>query len=64
VHSDEYSRLSAACLVMAGQSNLPDVRARWLTLAKDCKDLVVGSGAKGARLTTRSSVDLRAANVQ
>jgi hypothetical protein len=68
---DEYRRLYTTCLTMSEQSNLPDVRARWLVLAKDCENLVVGSGAKGGRskllatrLTTRSSVDLRTANVQ
>ena len=40
MHPDEYRRLSATCLTMAEQSNSPDVRARWLALAKDCKDLI------------------------
>jgi hypothetical protein len=69
--SDEYRRLSATCLTMAEQSNSPDARARWLALAKDCENLVVGSSVKGGqskllatRLTTRSSVGLRLANVQ
>jgi hypothetical protein len=68
--SDEYRRLYAACLTMAQQSNSPDARARWLALAKDCENLVVGPGVKGGqskllatRRTTRSSVDLRPANV-
>jgi hypothetical protein len=69
--SDEYRRLHATCLTMAEQSNLPDARARWLALAKDCENLVEGSGVKGGpskllatRLTTRSSVNLRPATVQ
>jgi hypothetical protein len=49
MHSDEYRRLSATCLTMAEQSNSPDVRARWLALAKDCKDLLGGSSAKERR---------------
>jgi hypothetical protein len=68
--SDEYRRLSATCLAMAEQSNSPDARARWLALAKDCENVVVGSGVRGGRSkflatrrTTRSSVDLRPANV-
>jgi hypothetical protein len=47
VHSDEYGRLHAACVAMAEQSDLPDARARWLTLAQAClslaKDLPDGS---------------------
>jgi hypothetical protein len=69
--SDGYRRLYATCLTMAEQSNSPDARARWLALAKDYENLAVGSSAKGiqsklraTRLTTRSSVDLRLANVQ
>jgi hypothetical protein len=71
MHPDEYRRVYAACLTMAEQSNSPDARARWLALAKDCKNLAAGSGVKGVqsnllgrRLTTRRSVDLRSANVQ
>jgi hypothetical protein len=30
---DEYRRLHAACLDMARQSIVPDVRARWLAMA-------------------------------
>jgi hypothetical protein len=30
---DEYRRLHAACLDMARQSSLPDVRDRWLAMA-------------------------------
>jgi hypothetical protein len=62
MHSDEYRRLSATCLVMAGQSNLPEVRARWLTLAKDCEDSFWSSNARDGRskpITTR--LKLRAA---
>jgi hypothetical protein len=69
--SDEYRRLYATCLTMAKQSNSPEARARWLAVAKDCKNLVEGSSIKGGqsklratRLTTRSSVDWRPANVQ
>ena len=37
--SDEYSRLYAACLVMARQPDLPDVQARWLVMAQASLDL-------------------------
>jgi hypothetical protein len=64
--SDEYRRLYATCLSMAKQSNSPDTCARWLALAKDCENLVEGDQSKlrATRLTTRSSVGLRLANVQ
>ena len=63
--SDEYRRLYATCLTMAEQSNSPDARARWLAVAKDCESLVEGqSKMRATRLTTRSSVHLRFANVQ
>ena len=37
--SDEYSRLYAACLVMARQPDLPDVQARWRVMAQAPLDL-------------------------
>jgi hypothetical protein len=37
--SDDYSRLHAACLVMARQPDLPDVQARWLVMAQASLDL-------------------------
>jgi hypothetical protein len=40
---------------MAEQSNLPEVRARWLALAKDCKDLLGGSSAKERRSKSLSA---------
>ena len=63
--SGEYRRLYATCLTMAEQSNSPEARARWLALAKDCENLVKGdqSKSRATRLTTRSSVGLRPANV-
>ena len=39
MRSDEYGRLYAAFLSMAQQSNLQDVRTRWLALAQDCCSL-------------------------
>ena len=41
MHTDEYRRLSSACLAMAAQSSdqLPDLRFRWFKLAKCCSDL-------------------------
>jgi hypothetical protein len=33
VSYDEYRRLHAACIDMASQSNMPDLRARWLAMA-------------------------------
>jgi hypothetical protein len=64
--SDEYRRLYATCLTMAKQSDSPDARARWLALAKDCENLVKEGQSKlpATRLTTRSSVGLRLANIQ
>jgi hypothetical protein len=64
---DEYRRLHATCLQMAEQSNLPDVRARWLALAKDCKNLLGGSSNErrskslSTRLGTRAAANLCAA---
>jgi hypothetical protein len=51
--SGEYRRLYATCLTMAEQSNLPEARARWLALAKDCENLVKGDQSKlrATRLT-------------
>jgi hypothetical protein len=49
MQSDEYRRLRASCLTMAKQSNSPDVRARWLVLAKDCEDVLEASSATGGR---------------
>ena len=66
-HSDEYRRLYATCLAMAEQSNLPEVRARWLALAKDCKDLLGPSATErrskslSARLGTRAAANLSGA---
>jgi hypothetical protein len=37
--SDDYSRLHAACLVMARQYDLPGVQARWLVMAEASLDL-------------------------
>jgi hypothetical protein len=63
--SVEYRRLYATCLTMAKQSNSPDTRARWLALAKDCENLEGDqSKLRATRLTTRSSVGFRLANVQ
>jgi hypothetical protein len=39
MRSDEYLRLYAACRTMANQANLPDVQARWRTLAESCLSL-------------------------
>jgi hypothetical protein len=41
MHTDEYRRLSSACLAMAAQlsDHLPDLRFRWFKLAKCCSDL-------------------------
>jgi hypothetical protein len=68
VQSDEYRRLRASCLTMAKQSNSPDVRARWLVLAKDCEDVLEASSATrgrsksiSTRLRARAAVNLCAA---
>jgi hypothetical protein len=68
VDSDEYGRLYAAFLSMAQQSNLRDVRARWLALAQDCLSLTKeahdGKRAEGrsrsilTRLGSRTAIGL------
>jgi hypothetical protein len=46
---DEYRRLHAACLDMARQSSVPELRARWLAMAdawvKRAIELRDGSGS-------------------
>ena len=37
--SDEFRRLHAAFAALAEQSNIPDVRARWIALARASSDL-------------------------
>jgi hypothetical protein len=37
--SEEYRRLHAAFAALAEQSNVPDVRARWVALARASSDL-------------------------
>jgi rubrerythrin len=37
--SEEYRRLYAAFAALAQQSNVPDVRARWIALARASSDL-------------------------
>jgi hypothetical protein len=44
--SDEYRRLSEACLIMARQPNVPDVQARWLVLAQTSSKLANDSCQK------------------
>jgi hypothetical protein len=39
MRSDEYRRLYAVCITTAEQSNLADVRTRWLALAQDLLSL-------------------------
>jgi hypothetical protein len=63
---DEYRRLYATCLTMSEQSNLPDVRARWLVL--DCEGLAEsssvtkrGSKSLSTRVSMRATVNLCAA---
>jgi len=34
MRSDDYRRLHGACLMMAQQSKLPDMQARWLSMAQ------------------------------
>ena len=41
MRSDEYHRLYAACLTMAGQSKSPDVQARWLALVGQCEAVIL-----------------------
>jgi hypothetical protein len=50
MRSDEYSRLRAAFLAMAEQTDLPDVRERWLVLALETQMLAEkGLAAKDLR---------------
>jgi hypothetical protein len=39
MNSDHYSRLHAACLVMARQHDLPGIQARWRVMAEASLDL-------------------------
>jgi hypothetical protein len=39
MHSNEYYRLHATCFVMARQSELTDMRTRWLNMAQACLEL-------------------------
>jgi hypothetical protein len=61
MQSDEYRRLYAVCLTMAEQSNLPDVRARWLALATGYEDLLWGSGTRERRSYHYRAPERRAA---
>ena len=36
---NEFRRLQAACLDLAGQSNVPGIRDRWLTMAEGWVEL-------------------------
>jgi len=52
---DEYRRLHLACLDLARQTSLPDVRARWLAMAEawlkvaiDLRESSVTAGARAA----------------
>ena len=53
---DEYCRLHMACLDMARQASLPDVRARWLAMAdawlKVATDLRERSYFRGGNVST------------
>jgi hypothetical protein len=46
---DEYRRLHAACLAMAKQSTLPDVRARWQAMADAWLKLAAEEGSRAGR---------------
>jgi hypothetical protein len=55
MRSDEYRCLHRVCLDMAKQSSVPDVRARWLAMARACSKLVTEPAKRspdGAALTT------------
>jgi hypothetical protein len=56
---DEYRRLHVACLDMARQSSLPDVRARWLAMADVWlrRAIELRDGSRG--LEKRGAVALR-----
>ena len=57
--SDDYSRLHAACLVMAGQPNLPGVQARWLVMAEASLDLANVVDKKRRHSRERNSAETR-----
>jgi hypothetical protein len=44
MHSDEYYRLHTTRFVMARQSDLADMRTRWLNMAQDCLKLANTDG--------------------
>ena len=48
MNADQYRCVHAACLTMAEQSNSLAVRARWLTLAKDCQGVAKDLWPKAA----------------
>ena len=65
--SDEYRRLHAAFAALAEQSNIPDVRARWIALARASSDLAkdplklpVWSGADEENALAASALKLLA----
>ena len=48
MNADQYRCVHAACLTMAEQSDSLAVRARWLTLAKDCQGVAKDLWPKAA----------------
>jgi fumarate hydratase class II len=55
--SNDYSRLHAACLVMAQQYDLPGIQARWLVMAQASRDLANVIDEK--RRHSRNAIPLR-----
>jgi hypothetical protein len=53
MHSDEYYRLHTTCSVMAWQSDLADVRTRWLNMAQACLKLANTDGMQRRERTIR-----------
>ena len=55
---DEFRRLHAACLDLAGHSNVPAIRDRWLTMAQGWIDLVdkVDQSSQPAQKLARSEL--------
>jgi hypothetical protein len=49
MHSNEYYRLHATCFVMARQSDLADMRTRWLNMAQACLKLANADGIQRKR---------------
>jgi hypothetical protein len=60
MHSDEYYRLHTTCFVMARQSDLADMRTRWLNMAQACLKLANADGMQrgaGSKLARKKKLE-------